>query len=41
MERHFDNQDFRADAMKSVTGATDNLRALVDRLSNPVMTLSG
>ena len=41
MERHFDNPDFRADAMKSVTGATDNLRALVERLSNPVMTLSG
>lgn len=41
MERHFDNRDFRADAMKSVTGATDNLRALVARLSNPVTTLSG
>lgn len=41
MERHFDNQDFRADAMKSVTGATDNLRRLVARLSNPVNTLSG
>jgi len=41
MERHFDNQDFRVDAMKSVTGATDNLRALVERLSSPVMTLSG
>ena len=41
MERHFDNKDFRADAMKSVTGATDNLRALVQRLSNPVATLSG
>jgi signal transduction histidine kinase len=41
MERHFDNKEFRADAMKSVTGATDNLRALVRRLSNPVNTLSG
>jgi signal transduction histidine kinase len=41
MERHFDNKEFRADAMKSVTGATDNLRALVARLSNPVNTLSG
>lgn len=41
MERHFDNKEFRADAMKSVTGATDNLRALVARLSNPVDTLSG
>jgi signal transduction histidine kinase len=41
LERHFDNKDFRADAMKSLTGATDNLRALVQRLSNPVTTLSG
>lgn len=41
MERHFDNKDFRADAMKSLTGATDNLRGLVARLSNPVTTLSG
>ena len=41
MERHFDNPEFRADAMKSLTGATDNLRALVARLSNPVSTLSG
>jgi len=41
MERHFDNQEFRVDAMKSLTGCTDNLRALVSRLSNPVVTLSG
>jgi signal transduction histidine kinase len=41
MERHFDNKEFRLDAMKSLTGATDNLRALVARLSNPVSTLSG
>jgi signal transduction histidine kinase len=41
MERHFDNKEFRADAMKSLTGCTDNLRALVSRLSNPVTTLSG
>ena len=41
MERHFDNQEFRADAMKSLTACTDNLRALVARLSNPVATLSG
>jgi signal transduction histidine kinase len=41
MDRHFDNKEFRADAMKSLTGATDNLRALVARLSNPVNTLSG
>lgn len=41
MESHFDNKEFRADAMKSVMGATNNLRALVARLSNPVTTLSG
>ena len=41
MEKHFDNQEFRADAMQSLTGATDKLRALVARLSNPVNTLSG
>ncbi len=41
MELHFDDKDFRADAMKSVTGATNNLRAMVERLSNPVTTLSG
>jgi signal transduction histidine kinase len=41
MERHFDNPEFRVDAMKSLTGCTDNLRALVARLSNPVVTLSG
>lgn len=41
MERHFDNQEFRADAMKTLRSATENLRALVARLSNPVTTLSG
>ena len=41
MERHFDNEAFRADAMKSLNLATQNLRSLVDRLSNPVTTLSG
>ena len=41
MELHFDNKEFRADAMKSLTGCTDNLRALVARLSHPVATLSG
>jgi len=41
MEWHFDKKEFRADAMKSVTGATNNLRALVARLTNPVITLSG
>lgn len=41
MERHFDNEAFRADAMKSLNVATQNLRALVSRLTNPVTTLSG
>jgi signal transduction histidine kinase len=41
MERHFENAEFRADAMKTLRGATENLRALVARLSNPVTTLSG
>jgi putative PEP-CTERM system histidine kinase len=41
MERHFDNHEFRSDAMKTLSLATDNLRTLVARLSNPVATLSG
>lgn len=41
MERHFDNAAFRADAMQSLNIATQNLRSLVDRLTNPVTTLSG
>jgi signal transduction histidine kinase len=41
MERHFENPEFRADALKSLTGATNKLRGLVARLSNPVNTLSG
>lgn len=41
MERHFDNQEFRADAMRTLRSATENLRGLVTRLSNPVTTLSG
>jgi signal transduction histidine kinase len=41
MERHFDDHEFRADAMKTLSTATDNLRTLVARLSNPVATLSG
>ena len=41
MERHFDNADFRVDAMKSLTAATDKLKGLVTRLSKPVTTLSG
>jgi signal transduction histidine kinase len=41
MERHYDNQEFRADTMKTLKSATENLRSLVSRLSNPVSTLSG
>ncbi len=41
MERHFDNEQFRSDAMKALTGATDKLRGLVSRLSKPITTLSG
>ena len=41
MEQHFNNQEFRADAMNALTGATEKLKALVERLSNPVTTLSG
>lgn len=41
MEEHFDNEQFRRDAMKSLTDATEKLRALVERISNPVTTLSG
>ncbi len=41
MERHFDNQNFRADAMKSLNIATQNLRSLTARLTSPVATLSG
>jgi C4-dicarboxylate-specific signal transduction histidine kinase len=41
MERHFDNENFRADAMNSLKLATQNLSAMVARLTNPVATLSG
>ena len=41
MEVHFDNKEFRADMMKSLTLATEKLKALVARISNPVTTLSG
>jgi signal transduction histidine kinase len=41
MERHFDNPEFRADAMQALTDATDKLRRIVSRLSTPVTTLSG
>ncbi|HKG47653.1 MAG TPA: ATP-binding protein [Pyrinomonadaceae bacterium] len=41
MERHFDNPQFRADALKGLTSATDKLKALVTRLSRPMTSLSG
>ena len=41
MERHFDNPQFRADALKGLTGATDKLKALVARLGKPLTSLSG
>jgi signal transduction histidine kinase len=41
MEKHFDNEDFRVDAMNSLKLATQNLSAMVTRLTNPVATLSG
>lgn len=41
MDRHFDNPKFRADAMRSLTDATDKLRHIVSRLSHPVNTMSG
>jgi signal transduction histidine kinase len=41
MEQHFDNEQFRADAMKSVAGATEKLKAIVARVSRPLTSLSG
>ena len=41
MERHFDNPQFRSDALKGLTSATDKLKALVARLSRPLTSLSG
>jgi signal transduction histidine kinase len=41
METHFDNEEFRRDALKSLTGATDKLKSLVARLSRPLSSLSG
>jgi len=41
MEHHFDNPQFRADAMKGLTSATDKLKALVARLARPMTSLSG
>lgn len=41
MERRFHREEFRADAMLSLTLATDKLRAMVAKLSGPVESLSG
>ncbi len=41
MERHFDNPQFRTDALKGLTIATDKLKAIVARLSRPMTSLSG
>ncbi len=41
MERHFDNPQFRTDALKGLTSATDKLKAIVARLSRPLTSLSG
>jgi signal transduction histidine kinase len=41
MEQQFDREEFRADAMKSLMEATDKLRSLVAKLSEPVRSLSG
>ena len=41
MEQQFDREEFRTGAMKSLMEATDKLRALVAKLSEPVRSLSG
>ncbi|HEY7785321.1 MAG TPA: ATP-binding protein, partial [Pyrinomonadaceae bacterium] len=41
IEEHFDNPEFRADAMRALTETAEKMQALVERLSNPVTTLSG
>ncbi len=41
MERHFDNPQFRSDALKGLTSATEKLKALVARLARPLTSLSG
>lgn len=40
MERQFHRAEFRADAMSSLTDATDKLRKLVAKLSEPIKSLS-
>ncbi|HLL77536.1 MAG TPA: ATP-binding protein [Pyrinomonadaceae bacterium] len=41
MERHLHREEFRADAIQSLRDATENLRSIVARLSEPAVTLSG
>ena len=41
MERQSHREEFRADAVSSLRDATDKLRSIVSRLSEPVVTLSG
>ncbi|MCA1816889.1 MAG: HAMP domain-containing protein, partial [Acidobacteria bacterium] len=41
MERKFDDERFRADAVASLREATEKLRGIVARLNKPVETLSG
>jgi signal transduction histidine kinase len=41
MEKHYEREDFRADTMQSLKEETEKLQSLVDRLGNPVDTLSG
>lgn len=41
MEHQFHQEEFRADAMRSLTEATDKLRHLVSKLSEPVRSMSG
>lgn len=40
MEKQFHREEFRADAMKSLTEAADRLRRLVAKLSEPMLSLS-
>lgn len=41
MERQFHREEFRADAIESLREATDKLRRIVARLSEPMKSLSG
>ncbi|HSB28385.1 MAG TPA: ATP-binding protein, partial [Pyrinomonadaceae bacterium] len=41
MERHFDNEEFRRDALISLTSATEKLKGIVARLTRPLSSLSG